>query len=101
LDSTADNGLIQRYPPQPPTTPPDQTKQLPTTPDPDALIQKVEIVNNQTRITLSVPFGSSPQITTLPNPNRLVVDIIPDALVARDITWNQGLRWQQRFINVG
>jgi hypothetical protein len=105
LDSMADNSLIQRYPPQPPTTPPDQTKQLPTTPDPDALIQKVETVNNQTnnqtRITLSVPFGSSPRITTLANPNRLVVDIIPDALVAKDITWTQGLRWQQKFINVG
>jgi hypothetical protein len=95
LDSTADSSLIQRYPPQPPTT----------TPNPDALIQKVETVNNQTnnqtRITLSVPFGSSPQITTLANPNRLVVDIIPDALVTKDITWTQGLRWQQRFINVG
>lgn len=101
LDSTADNGLIQSYSPQPSTTTPDQAKQLPTTPDPDALIQKVETVNNQTQITLSVPFGSSPQIVTLANPNRLVVDIIPDALVAKDITWTQGLRWQQRFINVG
>ncbi|QYX33294.1 phosphodiester glycosidase family protein [Sphaerospermopsis torques-reginae] len=95
LDSTADSSLIQRYPPQPPTT----------TLNPNALIQKVETVNNQTnnqtRITLSVPFGSSPQITTLANPNRLVVDIIPDALVTKDITWTKGLRWQQRFINVG
>jgi hypothetical protein len=101
LDGTADNGLIQRYTPQPPTTPPDQAKQLPTTPDPDTLIQKIETANNQTKITLSVPFGSSPQIITLAKPNRLVVDIIPDALVAKDITWTQGLRWQQRFINVG
>ncbi|MEA5576885.1 phosphodiester glycosidase family protein [Anabaena sp. UHCC 0451] len=101
LDSTADNGLIQLYTPQLPITPPDQSKQLPLAPKPEALIQKVEMVSNQTNISLSVPFGSSPRITTLANPNRLVIDIRPDALVARDITWSQGLRWQQRFINSG
>ncbi|MGM3307290.1 phosphodiester glycosidase family protein [Anabaena sp. WFMT] len=97
LDSKADNGLIQRYAPQP-TTPPDQLKQLPTS---EPLIQKVEMVSNQTNIHLSVPFGLSPRISAIANPNRLVIDIRPDALVARDITWAKGLRWQQRFINLG
>ncbi|MBK1989933.1 phosphodiester glycosidase family protein [Sphaerospermopsis aphanizomenoides BCCUSP55] len=101
LDSTADNSLIQRYTPQPPISPPNQSKQLPSSPNPETLIQKVEMVSNQTNIRLSVPFGSSPQIITLANPHRLVVDIRPDALVAKDINWATGLRWQQKFINVG
>lgn len=100
LDSTADKNLIQLYATQPPTTRPNQEKELPSTPGADVLIQKVETVNNQIKITLSVPFGSSPQIITLANPNRLVVDIIPDALLAKDIRWTTGLRWQQRFINI-
>ncbi|WP_353931342.1 phosphodiester glycosidase family protein [Okeanomitos corallinicola TIOX110] len=99
LDSTADSGLIQRYTPQP--APPNQLKQLPSATDPIPLIQKVDLVNNQTKISLSVPLGSYPQIITLANPNRLVVDIRPDALVTKDITWSQGLRWQQKYINLG
>ncbi|MBD2293795.1 phosphodiester glycosidase family protein [Anabaena sphaerica FACHB-251] len=101
LDSTADNALIQRYTPQPPISPPDQSKQLTLEVTPEPLIQQVEMVSNQTNIRLSVPFGSSPRISTLANPSRLVIDIRPDALVARDITWSKGLRWQQRFINSG
>lgn len=100
LDSTADNGLIQRYIPQP-TLLPKQLNQLPSPISPEQLIQKVEVVNNRTIISLSVPFGLAPQVSAIANPNRLVIDIRPDALVAKDITWARGLRWQQKFINSG
>lgn len=100
LDSTADNGLIQRYLPQP-TLLPKQLNQLPSAISPEQLIQKVEVVNNRTIISLSVPFGLAPQVSAIANPNRLVIDIRPDALVAKDITWARGLRWQQKFINSG
>ncbi|WP_420807056.1 phosphodiester glycosidase family protein [Trichormus azollae] len=30
-----------------------------------------------------------------------MIDIQPDGLVAKDITWAKGLRWQQKFINSG
>jgi hypothetical protein len=100
LDSTANKSLIQRYTPQR-TLLPKKLKQLPSAISPEQLIQKVEIVNNRTIISLSVPFGFAPQVSAIANPNRLVIDIQPDALVAKDITWAKGLRWQQKFINSG
>ncbi len=106
LDAMADPALIQRYTPQPPPTLlPDLLKQLspltPPIPAPEPLIQKVEVVKNQTIIRLSVPFGLSPQVNTVANPHRLIIDIRPDPLEERDITWAPGLRWRQRYINLG
>ena len=43
----------------------------------------------------------SPQVSTLPNPNRLIIDVQPDAMVHRDITWAPGLRWRQQLVNLG
>ncbi|MCC5646663.1 phosphodiester glycosidase family protein [Nostoc sp. CHAB 5824] len=111
LDGIADPVLIERYTPQPPAAPPtllpNLLKQLsPATPiqpapAPELLIQQVEVVKNQTIISLSVPFGLSPQVNTVDNPNRLIIDIRPDPLEARDITWAPGLRWRQHYVNLG
>ncbi|ABA20917.1 conserved hypothetical protein [Trichormus variabilis ATCC 29413] len=102
LDGIADTGLIQRYTPQPiappPASAPNLLKQLPT---PEPLITKVEVVNNQTVIQLSVPLALSPQVSTINNPDRLIIDLRPDPLQPRDITWATGLRWRQQFINLG
>jgi Phosphodiester glycosidase len=113
LDGIADPILLQRYTPPAPAPAeiqlPNFLKQLPpviipaptpeTTPEP--LIQQVEVVNNQTIIHLSVPFGLAPRISTILNPDRLIIDIRPDALVEKDITWAQGLRWRQQIVNLG
>ncbi|WP_373528031.1 phosphodiester glycosidase family protein [Nostoc sp.] len=107
LDGIADPVLIERYTPQPPAAPTllqNLLKQLsPATPapDPDLLIKQVEVMKNQTIISLSVPFGLSPQISTAANPNRLIIDIRPHALEERDITWAPGLRWRQHYVNLG
>lgn len=114
LDGIADPVLIQRYTPQPPAAPPTllpnllkqllpatPTQPIPPAPAPEPLIQQVEVVKNQTIISLSVPFGLLPQISTLANPNRLIIDIRPDALEERDITWAPGLRWRQHYVNLG
>ncbi|MEH1828015.1 MAG: phosphodiester glycosidase family protein [Nostoc sp.] len=112
LDGIADPVLIERYTPKPPAAPPtllpNLLKQLlPATPTepipspPEPLIQKVEVVKNQTIISLSVPFGLSPQVSTVANPNRLIIDIRPDPLEERDITWVPGLRWRQHYVNLG
>jgi hypothetical protein len=90
LDGTADPALIQRYNSQP-TTPP----------IPASIIQKVEMVNNQTIVRLSVPFGQSLQVSTIPQPNRLVIDIQPDAMVEKTIAWAQGLQWRQQLVTLG
>ena len=113
LDGIADPVLIERYTPQPPAILlPNLLKQLsPATPiqpilpvpapAPEPLIQQVQVVNNQTIISLSVPFGLSPQVSTVGSPNRLIIDIRPDPLEERDITWAPGLRWRQHYVNLG
>uniref|UniRef100_UPI000BBB8975 phosphodiester glycosidase family protein n=1 Tax=Calothrix sp. NIES-2100 TaxID=1954172 RepID=UPI000BBB8975 len=103
IDGIADPALIQRYTPLPPAPLPvpipNLLKQL--LPAPEPLIKQVEVVNNQTVMSLSIPFGMSPRISTLANPNRLIIDVRPDALVAKDITWARGLRWRQQLVNLG
>ncbi|MEH2465586.1 phosphodiester glycosidase family protein [Nostoc sp.] len=117
LDGIADPVLIERYTPQPPAPAaappillPNLLKQLspatptqPILPAPasEPLIQQVEVVKNQTIISLSVPFGLSPQVSTVGSPNRLIIDIRPDPLEERDITWAPGLRWRQHYVNLG
>ncbi|MEH2171523.1 MAG: phosphodiester glycosidase family protein [Nostoc sp.] len=119
LDGIAAPVLIERYTPQPPPAPtapptllPNLLKQLlPVTPTqpiplapaptPEPLIQQVEVVKNQTVISLSVPFGLSPKVSTVDNPNRLIIDIRPDPLEERDITWAPGLLWRQHYVNLG
>ncbi|MEH1929926.1 phosphodiester glycosidase family protein [Nostoc sp.] len=114
LDGIADPVLIERYTPQPPAAPPTllpnllkqllpatPTQPIPAAPAPESLIQQMEVVKNQTIISLSVPFGLSPQVSTVANPNRLIIDIRPDALEERDITWSPGLRWRQHYVNLG
>ncbi|MBD0261229.1 MAG: phosphodiester glycosidase family protein [Tolypothrix sp. Co-bin9] len=115
LDGIADPVLLQRYTTQEPAPlqQPNFLKQLPPVtipapiseptpePTPEPLIQQVEVVNNQTIIHLSVPFGLAPRISTVVNPDRLIIDIRPDALVEKDITWAQGVRWRQQVVNLG
>jgi len=86
LDGIADAALLQRYNSQPSK--------------PESIIQKVEVVNNQTIVRLSVPFGQSVQVSTIPQPNRLVIDIRPDALVNKSIAWTQGLQWRQQMVTL-
>ncbi|WP_416235720.1 phosphodiester glycosidase family protein [Nostoc sp. UHCC 0252] len=114
LDGIAAPVLIERYTPQPPAAPPTllpnllkqllpvtPTQPIPPAPAPEPLIQQVEVVKNQTIISLSVPFGLSPQVSTVANPNRLIINIRPDPLEERDITWAPGLRWRQNYVNLG
>lgn len=69
--------------------------------DTQTRILKVETTPSLTTIRLSVPSKLSPRVSTLPNPNRLVIDLRPDAMVERDILWAKGLRWRQKFVNLG
>lgn len=70
-------------------------------PTPDSLIQKVEVANNQTIVRLSVPFGFAPRVNTLANPNRLSIEIRPDAMPERRIVWATGLTWRQQYLSLG
>ena len=108
IDGVASRNLISRYSPAPSIPQPIQLDSLfkkrpqaisPETPEP--LIKQVEVVDNQTVIRLVVPFGLTPKVSTLPKPDRLVVDVRPDALVERSIDWAPGLLWRQQLVSLG
>ncbi|MGL4617829.1 MAG: phosphodiester glycosidase family protein, partial [Chroococcidiopsis sp.] len=56
---------------------------------------------NLTTIDLSLPVGIFPRVSTLSQPNRIIIDLRPDPMVERDILWARGLRWQQKYISLG
>lgn len=108
LDSIADPVLVQRYTPRPkPPSLPSLFQQLtpeftsPQPPTPEPLIKAVKVVKNQTFVTLSVPFGFAPRVITADNPHKLKIEIRPDALVTKNIAWARGIRWRQRWVNLG
>lgn len=62
---------------------------------------KIESAGNQTNLRINIPLGWRPQVFTLGNPNRLVIDIRPDSLIEKDIIWAPGVRWRQQYENLG
>jgi hypothetical protein len=107
IDGVANRNLVSRYTPAPSIPKPIKLDNPFKTPQPisletpEPLIKQVEVVNNQTVIRLVVPFGLTPKVSTLPKPNRLVVDVRPDALVGRSIDWAPGLLWRQQLVSLG
>ncbi|MBE9096456.1 phosphodiester glycosidase family protein [Tychonema sp. LEGE 07203] len=62
---------------------------------------KIEPAGNQTKVKVQIPLGWRPQVFSLGNPNRLVIDIRPDSLVEKNILWAPGVRWRQQYQNLG
>ena len=62
---------------------------------------KIEPADTQTKVKVTIPLGWRPQVFSLGNPNRLVIDIRPDSLVEKDILWAEGVRWRQQYQNLG
>ncbi|PZD75030.1 hypothetical protein C1752_00346 [Acaryochloris thomasi RCC1774] len=55
----------------------------------------------QTVITGEIAGNMRPQISMVPNPNRLVIDILASAPQPRSILWAPGLRWQEQSVTLG
>ncbi|VXD10457.1 conserved hypothetical protein [Planktothrix serta PCC 8927] len=60
----------------------------------------VKIANNQTVIQGTLPDGYGVKVSSLNNPNRIVIELRQDALISRDITWTKGLRWRQQYMTL-
>ncbi|HEY9872676.1 MAG TPA: phosphodiester glycosidase family protein [Candidatus Obscuribacterales bacterium] len=110
IEASADPTLLQRFTPPPvPLTPSPNTEaitegsSIPTspTPNPQPPSPIVQSSQKQTTIRVNVPNGWRMRVSTVANPNRLVIDVAPDALVSRDIVWAPGLRWRQQYVSVG
>lgn len=66
-------------------------------------IQSVKLEAGQGRsvIRVGVPGNIRPQVTTLADPSRLIIDVRSDSETQRDILWAAGLHWREQVINVG
>lgn len=108
LDASADPALIDRFktpPPQPPQ-PMQEVEDVvpvpvPVKPASDLPVIRVENGQNQTTIRVPIPEGKRIQVFSVPNPNRLVIDLRPDALIEKEILWAPGIRWRQQYVNLG
>lgn len=54
----------------------------------------------RTTFTLNVADHLHPQVWSLAQPNRLVIDIRPDALRPKEILWDNGIQFQQRYVTL-
>ncbi|HEY9808962.1 MAG TPA: phosphodiester glycosidase family protein [Halomicronema sp.] len=62
---------------------------------------KIETTPNSTAITILVPAGWRPKLSTSANPYRLTIDIQPEYMVEKEIFWSKDVRWQQKYLNLG
>ncbi|MGK7874247.1 MAG: phosphodiester glycosidase family protein [Xenococcaceae cyanobacterium] len=75
---------------------PSQAKSLISKSEPSAFV--LESSGTKTKLHVKIPAGNGLRVFSLSNPNRIVVDIRPDALVQRDILWAPGVLWHQQFV---
>ncbi|MEQ8998519.1 MAG: phosphodiester glycosidase family protein [Coleofasciculus sp. B1-GNL1-01] len=63
----------------------------------------IQVETNQTKTTIgvSIPDGLQLHVFSLPNPNRLVIELRPNAMVEKDILWAPGIWWRQRTVTLG
>ncbi len=61
----------------------------------------VEASGGQTILRVALAQRLRPRVSTLPSPNRLVIDVRSDSMIERDIVWAPGIRWRQRYVSVG
>lgn len=64
-------------------------------------LPQLKNIEDRSEITFNVPLGWQTQVITATNPNRLVVDIAPDAFKSLNIQWAKGIRWRQQYISLG
>jgi hypothetical protein len=62
---------------------------------------RLETSGSQTLIRVGISSSLRPRVWTLPNPNRLVIDVRPDSIVERNIVWAPGVRWRQQVVRQG
>jgi len=62
---------------------------------------QVETNQTQTTIGISIPEGLQLHVFSLPNPDRLVIELRPNAMVEKDILWAPGIWWRQRTVTLG
>ncbi|MBE9029373.1 phosphodiester glycosidase family protein [filamentous cyanobacterium LEGE 11480] len=60
---------------------------------------KLDTSRNRTTLKLGIPIAVRPQILTLNNPSRLVIDVGNPVQTSRDINWMDGLQWRSQVVD--
>lgn len=76
----------------------EEVKPIETTPKNQPLFT-VENEKNQTIVKINIPPGNSIKVNS-GNPNLLFIDIKPDAMIEREISWTPNIFWQQKYIGI-
>ncbi len=56
---------------------------------------------DRTVIRIRMADAAQSRVWSLNNPNRILVDIRPDALQEKSIAWSPGVRWTQQYVSLG
>jgi Phosphodiester glycosidase len=68
--------------------------------NPNSRIFSMQSDGRITKLLLDLPTAHGLQVSSLSNPNRLVVDIRADAMKPREIAWTQGIKWRQEIVRL-
>ncbi|HEY9601977.1 MAG TPA: phosphodiester glycosidase family protein [Allocoleopsis sp.] len=107
LEASTDPSLIERLRPAQPEPAPEQLREeegstsVPAGSRGERATLQGESTQNRTTFRITIPAGKRLQVSSLPNPNRLVIDIGPNSLVEKEILWAPGMRWHQQYLNLG
>ena len=61
----------------------------------------LKLETTPTRLRLKVSSDRRVRVWSLPNPDRLIVDIRPDVATDQNILWAPGLRWRRQTVSLG
>jgi hypothetical protein len=103
LEASVDSSLVARFNAPPPPQGQDAEDAAPVSvgaEGEDAIIRVEQGQLHQTTLRVDIPTGKRLQVYSLPNPNRLVIDLRPDALVEKEISWAPGIRWHQKYVTL-
>ncbi|NJM88730.1 MAG: phosphodiester glycosidase family protein [Hydrococcus sp. RU_2_2] len=68
--------------------------------NPNTRIFSMQSDGRITKLLLDLPTAHGLQVSSLSNPNRLVVDVRADAMKPREIAWTSGIKWRQEFVSL-
>jgi hypothetical protein len=61
----------------------------------------LQLETTPTRLRFKIGDGQRVRVWSLPNPDRLIVDIRPDGPPDQNILWAPGLRWRRQTVSLG
>lgn len=103
LEALADPSFIERFnaPPAQQTQEAEDAAPVSVGTKGETPVIRLEGGQNQTTLRVDIPTGKRILVYSLPNPNRLVIDLRPDAMIEKEILWAPGIKWRQQYLTLG